>query len=108
MAALSGNSAPIGVAALEPAHHIRERARNQKVLLHKAQPLPAEVESSGYRTRVSVSALRALRQRLYEIAAAELLKIEIFGRIRGPQAQCIDSGTAIADDRTIIRDPDQS
>ena len=44
------------------------------------------VESSGYSTRVSDSAVERFGQRADEIAAAERLKVEIIGRRWPPTA----------------------
>ena len=65
------------------------------------------MESSGYSTRVSDSAARRLGQCADEIAAAELLEVEIIGRGGGPEAQRVDGLAAVADDGPVERDADQ-
>ena len=44
---LLGQRAPVGVAAAEAPHEVGQRAGDQEILLHEAQPLPLLVESSG-------------------------------------------------------------
>ena len=49
-----------------------------------------------------------LGQRADEVAAAELLEVEVVRRRRGPEAQRVDGLAAVADDRAIERDADQA
>ena len=52
--------------------------------------------------------LERLRQRPDEIAAAEFLKVEVIVRRRGPEPQRIDGLAAVANDRAIERNTDES
>ena len=69
-----GKDVPVGVAAPEAPHEIGQRAGDQEILLHKAQPLPhargiVGIEHAGQRF-----GRECLGQGAHEIAAAELLK----------------------------------
>jgi len=82
-----GKSAPISVAASKPSYNIGKRARDQKVLLHEAQPLAQACRI----VRIQYSCQRfggeLLRKRANEIAVAEFLKIKVIRRSGGPQSK---------------------
>src|ERR1700723_158546 len=99
---------PIRVVALETTHQVGHRTRDQEIFLQKAQALPLHrgiigIEQAGERFR-----LKGLAQRANEIAASEFLEIEVVGCARGPETESIDSLSAIAYDRTVIRHSEQA
>ena len=68
---------------------------------------PRGVESSGYRTRLTVSASDPVRHRAEEVAAAELAEVEDV-RGRGlPQAEGVDRPPAVTDHRPVVGHPEQ-
>ena len=95
--------APVAVGAAEAAHEIGERAGHEKVLLQEAQALP--LDRGIVRVKHTRQRLRGegLRERPHEVAAAELLEVEIIRRGGGPEPECVDGLAAIADDRAIER-----
>ena len=105
---LVGQRAPVGVAAAEAAHEVGQRAGDEEVLLHEPQPLPhargvVGIEHPGQRL-----GRERLGQRADEVAAAELLEVEVVGRRGRPEPQRVDRLAAVADDRPIERDADQA
>ncbi len=98
---LLGKRAPIRIGAPETARQIGQRAGDEEVLLHEAQPLP----KTGRIIRVEYACERfrfeCLGHGADEIAVAECLKIEEIGRSRGPKAKCIDILAAVAHHGTI-------
>ena len=66
------------------------------------------VESSGYSTRVSDFGCERLGHRADEITVAELLEIKVVGCGRRPQPERIDGLAAVAHDRTIVWNADQT
>src|ERR1700681_2102134 len=94
---------PIRVVALEAAHQVGHRTRDQEIFLEETQALPIHrgiirIEQAGKRFR-----LKGLAQRADEIAGSEFLEIEVVGRARDPETECIDSLSAVAYNRTVIR-----
>ena len=103
-----GERSPIGIALAETPHEIGERAGHQKILLHKSQALPHArgiVRIEHPRQRFG---LERLRHRADEITVAELLKIEVIRRRRGPQAERVDGLAAVAHHGTIEGNADQA
>ena len=70
---LLGQRAPIGVAAAEAPHEIGQRAGDEKILLHEAQPLPHARGVVGIEHARERFGRQRLGQRADEIAAAENL-----------------------------------
>ena len=71
-------------------------------------PCPTLVESSGIEDPRERFGGERLGQRAHEIAAAEFLKIEEIGRGGRPQTERVDGLAAVADNRPIERNSDQS
>src|SRR5262249_41367293 len=100
--------APVSIALPESPHEICERAGDEKILLHEAQSLP---HASG------IIGIQYPRQRLCfesfshctdELTMAECLKVEVIGRSRGPEPECIDRLSAVAHHRAIVGYADQT
>ena len=108
MATFSGQGAPVGVARAETPHEIGQRAGDQKIFLHKTQSLPHGGVIVGIQHPGQRFGLECLGQRADEIAAAEFLKVEVIVCRRGPEPQRIDGLAAVADDRAIERNADES
>ena len=102
-----GQLAPVGVAPPEASHQVGQRAGDQEVLLHEAQPLTlcrriVWIEHPGQRF-----GLERLGERTDEVALAELLEVEVVVRRSGPEAEGIDGLPPVADDGTVERNADQ-
>ena len=108
IATFSGSAVPIGIAAPETPDQIGQRAGDQEILLHEAQALPMAGRIIGIQHPRQRFGSECLGQRADEIAAAELLKIEVIRRGRGPQPKRVDGLAAVSDDRTIIWNADQT
>ena len=83
---LVGQRAPVGVAAPEAADEVGQRAGDQEVLLHEAQPLPlrrriVRIEHAGQRL-----GRERLGERADEVAVAELLEVEVVAAPPPPRA----------------------
>ena len=104
---LLGQRAPVGVAAPEAPHEIGQRAGDEEVLLHEAQPLALAGGVVGIEHARERFGGERLGEGADEVAAAERLEVEVVGRRRGPQPQRVDRLAAVADHRPIERDADQ-
>ena len=82
---LVGKRAPVGVAAPEAPHDIGQRAGDEEILLHKAQPLPQAGRIVGIQHARQRFGGQLLRKRAHEIAVAEFLKVKVVRRGGGPQ-----------------------
>ena len=105
---LLGQRAPIGVAAAEAPHEIGQRAGDQKILLHEAQPLPHARGVVGIEDARERFGRQRLGQRADEIAAGESLEVEVVRRRRGPEPQRVDGLAAVAHHGAIERNADQA
>src|SRR5271156_7236618 len=90
-----GQLFPIRVVALETANQVGHGTRDQEILLQKAQPLPlrrriVRIQHAGKRLR-----LESFAECSHEVSGAELLKIEIIGRRRGPEPKSVDGLSTI-------------
>ena len=108
IATLSGSAFQSAFALAEAPYQVGQRAGDQKIFLHEAEPLTharrvVGIEHAGHRFRGELR-----RQRADEFAGAEDLKIEAAGGCRGPQPQRVDRLAAVADDRTIERHAEQA
>ena len=103
---LIGEFAPVGIIAPEAPHEIGERARDQKVLLHKAQRLPQFGGVVGIQHPRQGMGRQRSDQCADKITAAEFLKVEIVVCRSPPQAQRVDRLPPVGDDRPIERDTD--
>ncbi len=102
-----GQCVPVGVPTPEAADEVGQRAGDEEVLLHEAEPLPhrrriVRIEDAGQRLGPE-----ALGQRADEVAVAELLEVEIVPGPRRPEPERVDRLPAIADDGTVERHADQ-
>ena len=104
---LVGQRGPLVAGGAEPADRVGERARHQEVPLQEAQSLPCR----GRVVRIEHARQRFGRERLSqradEVAAAELLEVEVVRRCGRPQAQRIDGASAVADHGTVVRNADE-
>ena len=105
---LLGERAPVGVAAPEAAHEVGQRAGDQEILLHEAQPLPLARGVVGVQHARERFGRERLGHRADEVAAAEHLEVEVVRRGRGPEAERVDGLAAVADHRAIEGDADQA
>src|SRR5215469_2336568 len=98
---LFGKLLPIGVMPQKTPNKVCHRARDQKILLQKAQALPSRrvivrVEHSRERLR-----LQGLAESADEISSTELFKIKIIRGSRGPKTKRVDCLAAVTNHRTI-------
>ena len=91
-----GKRAPVGVAAAESSDQIRQRAGDEKVLLHEPQLLPLGRRVVGIEDPCERFSRKRLRQRADELAMTERLEIEVEGRGRRPEAEGVNRLAAIA------------
>src|SRR5579863_3456775 len=98
---LFGKDAPIGVTATKAPYEISQRAGYKKILLHETQSLPG----AGRVVRIQHSSkgrgFKGLGDGADELTVAELLEVEIMGRISRPEAQCVDRLASVTDYWTI-------
>ena len=104
---LLGKRAPVGVGASESSNQVGQRAGDEKVLLHEAQPLPLGRGVVGIEHPSERFGLERLRHRADELTVAERLEIEVVGRGRRPQPERVDRLAAIAHHGPIERKADQ-
>ena len=105
---MSGSALQSALRAAEAPHQVGQRAGDEEIFLHEAQPLAhagrvVGIEDAGHRL-----GREPLGQRADELAGAEHLEVEAVGRRRGPQPQRVDRLAAIADDRAIERHAEQA
>ena len=98
---------PVGIGAAEAAHQIRQRAGDEKVLLHEPQCLPQGRGVVGIEDSRQRFGGEPLGQRAHELTVAERLKVEGLGRRSRPKAQRVDRLAAVAHHRAIEGQPDQ-
>ena len=79
-----GKRAPAGIAPLKSAHEICQRAGDEKILLHEAQPLSHARGIVGIQHPRERLGSEGLGHGTDELAMAESLEIEVLGRSRGP------------------------
>src|SRR5262249_25900634 len=103
-----GKLIPISVGPPKAPHHIGQRARDQKVFLHEAQPLSHAGGVVGIEHAGEGFGGESLGQRTHEITTAEFLKIEVIGRGRSPEAERVNGFAAVAYDGAIEWDTEQS
>ena len=104
---LVGECRPVVAGAAEAADGIGHGAGDEKILLEETQALALgggiiRIEHAGEGFRGE-----RLGEGSHEVAAAELLEIEIIRSGGGPQAQGVDRFASIADDRPVVRDAEQ-
>ncbi len=105
---LVGEQAPIRIAALEAADRVGKRTGDQEVLLQESKALAHELRIVGVKDAGQCLGRERLGEGLDEIAVRELLEVEVVRRRGGPQAESVDGGPTIADDRTVVGNADQS
>src|SRR5271166_3662247 len=93
--------APIRVATFESTHRIGQRTGNKKILLQQAQTLAQELRIVGIKNARQCLSRKGLGKRLYEIAMRKLFKIEVVRCSRSPEAESVDGGSAVPDDRSV-------
>ena len=104
---LVGQRGPVVACGAEPADRVRQRAGDEKVLLEEAKPFALGrrvVRIEHARERFGGE---RFGQRAHEIAAAELLEVEVVRRRGGPEAQRVDRVAAEADDRPVVGKADE-
>ena len=104
---LPGKRVPVGIGAAEAPHQVRQRARDEEVLLHEAQCLSHARGVVGIEHPRQRFGGEPLGQRAHELAAAERLEVEGLGRRGRPEAERVDRLAAVADHRAIEGQPDQ-
>src|SRR5882724_5574674 len=102
-----GKRAPVSIGAAKSPDQVAQRARDEKVLLHEPQSLPAGGGVVGIKNASERLGGEGLGQRVDELAMTEALEIEVVGRARPPQAQRVDRLAAIAHYRPIEWNADQ-
>src|SRR5580658_9985952 len=94
-------SMPVEHRAPEATHQVRQRAGDQKVLLHESK-LPAYnrgvVRIKNARERLGGE---RLSERGYQVTAAERMEVEIVGRCSAPEAQRPDSVASKTYDKSV-------
>ena len=108
MATFSGNELQSALLAPEAPHEIGQRTGDEKILLHEPQSLSLAGGVVGIENAGERFGIERLGQRADEIAAAEFLKVEIIVRRRGPEPERIDGLAAVAHDRAIEWNADQT
>src|SRR5215472_9507390 len=102
-----GQLFPIRVMPQEASHQVSQRARHQKILLQEAEFL----SRGGGIVRIQNARQRFCfegpTQRAHKIAGTKLLKIEIIGSSRGPEAQSVDRLSSVTHDWAIERYSEQ-
>src|SRR5580704_5474436 len=93
---------PIGIAPPEAPYKIGHRAGYEKVLLHKTQPLPAGSGVVGIKHSGEGLGLERLGNCSDEVPVAKGRKVEVFRRVRSPEAKRINRLAAVTDYRPII------
>ena len=102
-----GQRRPVVAGGAKTADRVGERAGHQEVLLQEAQPLSFRGGVVGVEHACQRFGRERLGQRADEVAAAELLEVEVVRRGGGPESQRVDGLAAVADDRAVVRNPDQ-
>ena len=90
----------------EAADDVGQRAGDEEVLLDEAQPLPVRRRVVGIEDARERLGRQRLGERADEVAAAELLEVEVVGGRRGPETQRVDRLAAVADDGPVVGDAD--
>ena len=105
---LVGQRGPVVAGGAEAADEHRPASRRRgSTPGGSAAPCPAVVESSGIQHARQRLGGERFGQRADEIAAAELLEVEVIRRAGGPQAQRVDGLAAVADHRPVVGNADQ-
>ncbi len=107
MAAFFGELLPIAVAATKAANQIGQRTGDEEILLHETERLPDARRVVGVQHAGDGFRGERFAKRSGEVAAAELLKVEIIGSCRRPESQRVDRLAAVTDDWSIERHADQ-
>src|SRR6266550_928724 len=87
---LIGKRTPVEIVRPEPPHEVGERAGYEKILLHKTQSLSLACVVVGIEHTGQRFGLERLSKRADEIAATELLKVEVIMSRCGPETECVN------------------
>src|SRR5262249_15320264 len=90
---------PVCIVASEAPYEIGKRAGYEEVLLHKTYPLPQAGGVVGIKNSGEGFGLERLGHSCDEVPVAKRYKIEIFRRLRSPEAKRIDRLAAVTDYR---------
>ncbi len=101
--------APVGVGGPKSPHNVGQGNRaTRKYSLHKAQALALGRGIIGIQNPRDGFSRQRFSHRADEITLAERLEVEVIGCGRRPEAERVDGAAAIANDRSVIRQANQT